>query len=98
MLSRPRRNRKSAGMRAMARESFLTASNLVLPLFLQEGEKQRTPIAAVPGQARLSVDLAVELAREAFALGVPAGGLFSAPRGDGKGPCGCEILNRCGLV
>ena len=44
MLSRPRRNRKSEGMRAMARDTSLTAANLVLPLFLQEGEKQRTPI------------------------------------------------------
>jgi porphobilinogen synthase len=85
-------------MRGMARESFLTASNLVLPLFLQEGEQQRTPIASMPGQARLSVDLAVELAREAFALGVPAVELFPALSDDVKDPRGSESLNTSGLM
>src|SRR3954467_1970155 len=98
MLSRPRRNRKSAGMRAMARETFLTAGNLVLPLFLQEGEKQRTPIASMPGQARLTVDLAVELSREAFALGIPAVELFPALSDDVKDPRGSESLNSKGLM
>ena len=65
-------------MRSMARETFLTPGNLVLPLFLQDGENKRTPIAAMPGQARLSVDLAVALAREACDLGVPAVELFPA--------------------
>ena len=65
----------------MARESFLTPGNLVLPLFLQEGQGQRTPIASMPGQARLSVDLAVELSREALRLGVPAVDLFPALSG-----------------
>jgi porphobilinogen synthase len=85
-------------MRAMARESFLTPGNLVLPLFLQEGERQRTPIASMPGQARLSVDLAVELSREAFALGVPAVELFPALGDDVKDPRGSEGLNSKGLM
>ena len=85
-------------MRAMARDTSLTAANLVLPLFLQEGEKQRTPIAAMPGQARLSVDLAVELAREAFALGVPAVELFPALTEDVKDPRGSESTNPAGLM
>jgi porphobilinogen synthase len=85
-------------MRAMARESFLTPANLVLPLFLQEGEGQRTPIASMPGQARLSVDLAVELSRQAFALGVPAVELFPALSDDVKDPRGSESLNPKGLM
>jgi porphobilinogen synthase len=85
-------------MRAMARETSLSASNLVLPLFLQEGEKQKTPIAAMPGQARLSVDVAVELAREAFALGVPAVELFPALSDDVKDPRGSESINPKGLM
>jgi len=85
-------------MRAMARETFLTPANLVLPLFLQEGEQRRTPIASMPGQARLSVDLAVELAREAFALGVVAVDLFPALSEDVKDPRGSESLSSNGLM
>jgi porphobilinogen synthase len=85
-------------MRALARESWLTAGNLVLPLFLQEGEGKRTPIAAMPGQARLSVDQAVLLAREAFALGIPAVELFPALSDDLKDPRGRESVNPSGLM
>jgi len=85
-------------MRAMARESFLTPANLVLPLFLREGRGERTPIASMPGQARLSVDLAVELAREAHELGVSAVDLFPALSDDVKDPRGSESTNPEGLM
>jgi porphobilinogen synthase len=85
-------------MRAMARESFLTPANLALPLFLREGRGERTPIASMPGQARLSVDLAVELAREAFELGVSAVDLFPALSDDVKDPRGSESVNPEGLM
>lgn len=85
-------------MRAMARETVLTPSNLVLPLFLQEGENLRTPIDAMPGQARLSIDLAVKLAREAFELGVPAVELFPALPEALKDPRGSESVNASGLM
>ena len=85
-------------MRAMARETFLTPGNLALPLFLQEGQGKRTPIASMPGQARLSIDLAVELAREALSLGVPAVDLFPALSDDVKDPRGSESLNPEGLM
>jgi porphobilinogen synthase len=82
----------------MARESFLTPANLVLPLFLQEGTGKRTPIASMPDQARLSVDLAVELAREAYALGIPAVDLFPALDESLKDPRGSEAMNPQGLM
>jgi len=82
----------------MARESHLTPGNLVLPLFLREGQGERTPIASMPGQARLSIDLAVELAREAFGLGVPAVELFPALSDDLKDPRGSESQNPQGLM
>ena len=85
-------------MRSMARETFLTPGNLVLPLFLHDGENERTPIAAMPGQARLSVDLAVALAREAFELGVPAVELFPALPEELKDPRGSESTNSAGLM
>ncbi len=63
MLVRPRRNRRTTNIRGLVRETALSAAHLVLPLFVQEGEGTATPIAAMPGQARLSVDLLVENAR-----------------------------------
>jgi hypothetical protein len=47
MLLRPRRNRKTEGLRALVREVSLSASHLVLPLFVQEGQGQATPIASM---------------------------------------------------
>ncbi len=82
----------------MTRECQLTPGNLVLPLFLREGRGERTPIASMPGQARLTIDLAVELAREAFQLGVPAVELFPALSDDVKDPRGSESQNPQGLM
>jgi porphobilinogen synthase len=76
LISRPRRNRASAGLRALVRENRLTSSNLVLPLFIQEGPGSETAIASMPGVSRLGIDRAVARAREALALGIPAVALF----------------------
>ncbi len=76
MLERPRRNRASAGMRNLVREARLTPQNLIHPMFVQEGEGVDTPIDAMPGQSRLSIDLLIERCREAYALGVPGVALF----------------------
>ena len=78
MLIRPRRNRSRAGLRRLIRETQLTPDDLVLPAFVQEGAHQRTPISSMPGQARLSIDLLVELGREAHSLGIPGIALFPA--------------------
>jgi porphobilinogen synthase len=73
---RPRRLRQTGWMRDMVRETVLTPADLILPLFVIEGENQRTPIATMPGVERYSIDLAVEKAREAASLGIPALALF----------------------
>jgi porphobilinogen synthase len=98
MLARPRRNRRTAGMRALVRETDLSPSRLVYPLFAQEGEGKRSPINAMPGQARLSIDLLVETAGEAFKLGVPAVALFPALPDEQKDPRGSESTNASGLL
>lgn len=85
-------------MRAMTRETFLAPANLALPLFLQEGSDRQTPIASMPGQFRLSIDLALARAREAFSLGVPAVDLFPALSEDVKDPRGSESVNPEGLM
>jgi porphobilinogen synthase len=98
MLIRPRRNRRTAGLRALVHETELTPARLVLPLFVQEGENQVTPIGSMPGQARLSIDCLVEQAKEAFALGVPAVALFPALTEAQKDPRGSESENASGLL
>ncbi len=58
-------------------ETTLSASNLILPLFVQEGDGQ-TPIKSMPGHARLGITHLVALARRAFDAGVPGVALFPA--------------------
>ena len=77
--TRLRRLRQTGLLRAMVRETELTPSHLVQPLFVQLGEDSRTPIEAMPGVERLSISHAVEEAGAAHALGVPAVLLFGIP-------------------
>lgn len=72
---RPRRNRKSAAIRDLVRETEVTPGHLIYPLFLQEG-KADTPIDSMPGCMRWSLEGLVKEAGEAHALGVPAVVLF----------------------
>jgi porphobilinogen synthase len=74
-----RRLRRTGVLRDMVRETELTPSSLVLPLFVQLGEDERTPIEAMPGVDRLSISHAVREAGEAHALGLPAVLLFGVP-------------------
>jgi len=98
MLVRPRRNRLTAQIRGLVRETTLAPEHLVLPLFVQEGEGKRTPISSMPGQARLSVDLLVESAARAFALGVSGVALFPALSDSLKDARGSESTNSAGLL
>jgi len=77
--TRMRRLRKTGVLRDMVRETELTPSHLVLPLFVELGTDSRTPIEAMPGVERLSIALAVEEAGAAQALGLPAVLLFGVP-------------------
>jgi len=63
----------------MVRETELTPSHLVLPMFVELGTDSRTPIEAMPGVARMSISTAVEEAGQANDLGVPAVLLFGIP-------------------
>jgi porphobilinogen synthase len=98
MLVRPRRNRVSPQMRGLVRETTLSPEQLIYPMFVQDGERQRTPISSMPGQARLSIDLLVETAAQAFSLGVPGVALFPALTDGLKDPRGTESANSAGLL
>jgi porphobilinogen synthase len=77
--TRLRRLRKTGVLRGMVRETELSPSHLVAPLFVQLGSDERTPIAAMPGVERLSISHAVDEAGELLGLGVPAVLLFGVP-------------------
>lgn len=83
---RGRRLRRTAGLRSLARETRLAPDQLVAPLFVCEGERQRQRIASLPGHARLSADLASEEAAALAQLGVGSVLLFGIPtRKDAEG-------------
>jgi porphobilinogen synthase len=98
MLVRPRRNRRSAGIRSLIAENVVTPADLVLPVFVQEGENVATPIASMPGVSRLTIDLLVKAAGEALSLGVPGVALFPAIDPKLKESRGAESTNRNGLM
>src|ERR671927_1962930 len=77
--TRMRRLRRTGLLRGLVRETELTPAHLVQPLFVELGTDARTPIEAMPGIDRLSINHAVEEAGEAHALGVPAVLLFGIP-------------------
>ena len=78
-LYRPRRLRQSAALRALVRETELSVSHLVQPLFVREGTRVSKPIGSMPGQFQLSVDELVKEAERVHTLGVPAVILFGIP-------------------
>jgi porphobilinogen synthase len=82
----------------MVRETTLAPHHLILPLFVQAGQNLETPIASMPGQARLSIDRLVEKAREAARLGVRGVELFPAIDNSLKDPRGREAQNPDGLL
>ncbi|MEM5475010.1 porphobilinogen synthase [Pacificibacter sp. AS14] len=71
-LTRLRRARKMESLRGLVRENALEVHDLIWPVFVQDGKNARTPIVSMPGVDRLSVDLLVKEAIDAYALGIPA--------------------------
>ena len=76
----------------------LTVDDLIWPIFLIEGKKSSSPIAAMPGVDRLSIDLAVMAAAEAANLGVPAIALFPYTDPSLRDEMASEALNPDNLV
>jgi porphobilinogen synthase len=77
--TRLRRLRRTGALRALVRETELSPAHLILPLFVQLGTEERTPIETMPGVARHSIALAVDEAGAALGVGVPAVLLFGVP-------------------
>ena len=76
---RPRRMRINENVRAMVRETNISVKDFVYPIFVVPGENIKEEIPSMPGCYHLSVDKAVELAREISALGIPSVEVFALP-------------------
>jgi porphobilinogen synthase len=98
LITRPRRNRKAEWARRMVRENVLTADDLIWPLFIVDGDNQRTPVASMPGVERLSVDQAVRDAERAMKLNIPCIALFPYTEASLRDEHGSEALNADNLV
>ncbi len=96
--TRLRRNRKSPWARALVCENQLTASDLIWPLFVMRGENSAHAIDAMPGVSRLTIDLAVEKAKEAADLGIPLIALFPNTDIDLRDENGTEAKNPTNLI
>lgn len=76
---RPRRMRRSEGIRSMARETALSAKDLIYPIFVVPGEHVKEEIPSLPDCYHLSVDEALKVVGEVAALGIPAVEVFGLP-------------------
>lgn len=78
MLRRPRRNRASATIRNMVKETILRPENLIYPLFLVDGENIKIEVKSLPGNYRWSLDLLLGEIKDCMDLGIKSFVLFPA--------------------
>jgi porphobilinogen synthase len=93
---RLRRLRRTEGLRGLIRETRITPDAMIYPIFIGPGEGVRKEISSMPGQFNLSVDRAVEVAREAEKLGVGGLLLFGLPLH--KDETGSDASDETGIV
>ncbi|WP_010630133.1 MULTISPECIES: porphobilinogen synthase [Halomonadaceae] len=96
--TRMRRMRRDDFSRRLMRESILTAADLIWPVFVLDGEQRREAVPSMPGVERLSLDLLIQEAREAYELGIPALALFPVVDQALKSELAEEAYNANGLV
>ena len=95
---RMRRMRHDDFSRRLMRETVLTPNDLILPVFVQEGEHKVTPVPTMPGVNRLSIDELLKLCGEMVELGIPMVALFPHIDNELKTPDGVEAANPDGLI
>lgn len=96
--TRLRRMRQSPALRELAQENRLHVSDLILPLFVIEGQNQSQDIGSMPGVQRNSIDLTVEKAKRAFDMGIPAVDLFPTTPMELRDATGSEAVNPDNLM
>jgi porphobilinogen synthase len=78
-IQRLRRTRRTGALRSLVRETHLSPSDLVYPIFVTVGEDVKNPVSSMPGIFQLSINHAVAEGQRAHGLGVPAVLLFGIP-------------------
>jgi len=78
-VTRMRRLRRTETLRSLVRETRLVREDLILPLFVVEGQGRREPVGSMPGVLRFSVDQVVLECKRVHDLGVPGVILFGVP-------------------
>jgi porphobilinogen synthase len=96
--TRLRRNRRDDFSRRLVREHQLTVNDLILPVFVLDGQNRREPVASMPGVERLSIDLLLQEAEEWVALGIPALALFPVTAAENKSLDASEAWNPEGIA
>ncbi len=95
---RMRRNRKADWTRRLVLENRLTVDDLIWPIFIIPGDGIVEPIAAMPGVNRMTIDKAVEAAKEAADLGIPALATFPNVEMNLRDETGSQILEANNLI
>ena len=95
-IQRPRRLRRSRALRDLVRETQLTTSGLIYPMFACPGKKVRTEVSSMPGVYQQSPDQIAEECREVAGLGVPGVILFGLA--EHKDETGSEAASAHGAV
>ena len=93
---RPRRLRRTEALRNLVRETRISTSGLIYPMFACPGTKVRQPVSSMPGIAQQSVDQLLEDAREVEQLGIPGIILFGLP--ESKDATGSSSTHAQGIV
>ena len=96
--NRPRRLRRDAFTRALVRENALACDDLILPVFLLDGQRRVEDVASMPGVQRRSLDGLYAVAEDCVRLGIPVMALFPVLDQALKTPDGREAVNPEGLV
>ena len=97
-LQRGRRLRTSEAIRTIVRETTLSPSDFMFPMFITEGENYKLEIPSMPGIFRRSIDLTVEEVKEVFALGIRAVNIYVKVDESLKDNTGKEAWNQNGLM
>ena len=96
--TRKRRMRRDDFSRRLMRETSLSASDFIYPMFVLDGEQRREEVESMPGIERVSIDLLLEQAQQISDLGIPAIALFPVVDSDGKSDRADEAWNPEGLM
>lgn len=88
--------RANKNLRKMIRETQLLPDDFILPLFVVGGKNVKNPISSMPGHYQFSIENAVQKAKEASDLGIPAIMVFGIP--DKKDSLGTAAYNKNGIV